>query len=329
MIASEVRILPSDFTPVTSSDYSTTKDSVTVSVVGSTVTADQMRIFKGKTITISSEKDITSIVFVCTANGTNQYGPGCFAEQEGYTYEAQGKTGTWLGITNSITFTASSNQVRVTQILIMFNTPTDTTSQDTTIVPSVYTPLDTITCDSARIAALANVTDSAIVKGYVTDTVLTSKGVHYFWMADSVNGGHVFEAYNVTHNPNVGDLIWIKGKLTKYGTTPEMSAPEFGVILPAEVDTTSQDTITPVVPESIMAPGENANNATVNDKPAVKVGTSKKVGNMTITVPSNATKLTLYAAAWKAEDGTEITITPRIRIVLLIRFLLIIQTPSI
>ena len=315
MMTTEVAILPSDFTPTEAADYSLTKDSVTIEVVESTVTAEQMRIFKGKTITISSPKDITSIVFTCTANGTTKYGPGCFGEQEGYTFEENGKTGTWLGNAKSVTFKASSNQVRATHILIMFNdsvipTPTDSTSQDTTIVPPAYTKLDTITCDSARIAALANVTDSAIVKGYVTDTTTNKNGVHYFWMADSVDGGKVFEAYNVAYNPNIGDLVWIKGELTKYYTTPEMIAPEFGVILPSEVDTTSQDTITPVVPEDIMAPGENANNATVNDKPAVKVGTAKKVGVMTITVPSNAAKLTLYATAWKSEDGTEITIMP-------------------
>lgn len=118
MIAAEVIITPSDFTAATESDYSTTKSGVTVAVTASTVNADQMRIFKGKTITISAESNITKIVFTCTANGTAKYGPGCFAAQAGYTYEESGKTGTWEGSAKSVSFTAESNQVRATQIVV-------------------------------------------------------------------------------------------------------------------------------------------------------------------------------------------------------------------
>jgi len=118
MMAAEVTILPSDFTPVETSDYSTVKSGVTVAVTASTVTADQMRIFKGKTITISADVNITKIVFTCTANGTAKYGPGCFAAQDGYTFEAEGKTGTWAGEAKSVVFTAETNQVRATEIVV-------------------------------------------------------------------------------------------------------------------------------------------------------------------------------------------------------------------
>lgn len=114
----QVTILPSDFTAVESSDYSTTKSGVTVAVTASTVTADQMRIFKNQTITISAESNISSIEFTCTANGTAKYGPGCFNAQDGYTFEAAGKKGTWIGSATSVTFTAESNQVRATQIVV-------------------------------------------------------------------------------------------------------------------------------------------------------------------------------------------------------------------
>lgn len=118
MMAGEVTITPSDFTAVENSDYSTTKDGVTVAVTASTVTAEQLRIFKGKTITISAESNITKIEFTCTANGTAKYGPGCFAAQNGYTFEESGKTGTWTGSAKSVTFTAEANQVRATQIVV-------------------------------------------------------------------------------------------------------------------------------------------------------------------------------------------------------------------
>lgn len=116
--ANPVTITASDFTPVESADYSTTKEGITVAVTASTVTADQIRVFKGKTITISAASNITSIEFTCTANGNAKYGPGCFAAQPGYTYEATGKKGTWTGSSTSVVFTASTNQVRISQMVV-------------------------------------------------------------------------------------------------------------------------------------------------------------------------------------------------------------------
>ena len=111
MMATEVTFTPSDFTAATSDDYSTTKGGVTVSVTSSTVTADQIRIFKTESITISAASNITSIVFTCTANGAAKYGPGSFGAgaPAGYTYEESGNTGTWVGSATSVSFTASSN----------------------------------------------------------------------------------------------------------------------------------------------------------------------------------------------------------------------------
>lgn len=117
--ATEITILPTDFEAATSANYSTEKDGVTVSVTASTVTNDQLRIFKNQTITISSTVgNMTKVVFTCTANGTAKYGPGCFEEHEGYTFEANGKVGTWEGDAASLTLKASSDQVRVTEIVV-------------------------------------------------------------------------------------------------------------------------------------------------------------------------------------------------------------------
>ena len=121
VMAQDVTFTPSDFTPVESSDYSATKNGVTVSVTASTVTSDQMRIFKGKTITISSTVgNITKAVFTCTANGTAKYGPGCFATPAvgEYTFESEGKTGTWTGDAAEFSLTAETNQVRVVSIVV-------------------------------------------------------------------------------------------------------------------------------------------------------------------------------------------------------------------
>ena len=61
--------------------------------------------------------------------------------------------------------------------------------------------------------------------------------------------------------------------------------------------------------EVSFAAGENATTCTVNGKDGIKVGTSKKGGGITITVPANTTKLTLHAAAWKGVTGLSVGIT--------------------
>ncbi len=80
--------------------------------------SDNVRIYKNATITISASA-IYSIQFECTASGTSQYGPGCFAEQSGYSYN--GAIGTWTGNSASVVLTASSNQVRFTRITIIYS----------------------------------------------------------------------------------------------------------------------------------------------------------------------------------------------------------------
>lgn len=93
-----------------------TKDGVTLAVTqGNFGNGSQFRIFKGQTITVSStDGTVTSIVFTCTASGDAKYGPGCFSNLEGYSYED--KTGTWTGSASEVTFTAKTNQVRATLI---------------------------------------------------------------------------------------------------------------------------------------------------------------------------------------------------------------------
>ncbi len=53
-----------------------------------------------------------------------------------------------------------------------------------------------------------------------------------------------------------------------------------------------------------LTAGTNGAAATVNSKAAIKVGTSKKSGDMTITVGAGATTLNLHAVAWSGAPGT-------------------------
>ena len=118
----------------------------------------------------------------------------------------------------------------------------DTPGGDT---PGGDTPAtDTLTCADARTLALGGNTDERIIKGYVTQYISEwqekFKNVS-FWMADATDGGQVFEAFRVVCNtaeeaPAVGDLVWVKGNLTKYNSTPETAAGgSFGILAKSTV----------------------------------------------------------------------------------------------
>ena len=117
--ATEVTIVPSDLDPVTSSDYTLTKDGVMMAVTASTVTNSEFRIFKGQSIAFAAigSGSITKVVFTCTANGTEKYGPGNFTGA-GYTFEEAGNQGTWEGNAAAVALTAESAQVRCTKIVV-------------------------------------------------------------------------------------------------------------------------------------------------------------------------------------------------------------------
>ena len=61
--------------------------------------------------------------------------------------------------------------------------------------------------------------------------------------------------------------------------------------------------------DATMAAGTNGSAAVVNGNSAIKVGTAKAGGDMTITVGEGATTLSLYAAAWKGVNGLSLNIT--------------------
>jgi len=95
-----------------------TKDDVTLTVSSGVLgRTDNYRVYKGHTLTVSSAKgNITKVVFTCTANGNEKWGPGCFEDPTPGSYTYEGTTGTWTGDAASFTLTAKSNQVRATKI---------------------------------------------------------------------------------------------------------------------------------------------------------------------------------------------------------------------
>ena len=93
------------------------KDGITIATTSGGLKAAQYRFAKGSVTTVSSAiGNILKIEFTCSASGTEKYGPGCFAAQTGYSYE--GNVGTWTGSAASVEFTAETNQVRATKIVV-------------------------------------------------------------------------------------------------------------------------------------------------------------------------------------------------------------------
>ena len=104
--------------------YTITKDGVTITVssgiLGTYNNENHYRIYKNQKLTITSTVgNVKKVTFTCTANDDAKYGPGCFTWSTGdYTYS--GANGTWTGNASEVVFTASTNQVRASQIVVEF-----------------------------------------------------------------------------------------------------------------------------------------------------------------------------------------------------------------
>ena len=123
----------------TATAYTITKDGVTMTVssgiLGSYNNENHYRIYKNETLTITSTVgNIVSVEFTCTANDDAKYGPGCFTVADG-SYSYSGAVGTWTGSANEVVFTASTNQVRASQIVVKVATSTAVENVTTVVIP--------------------------------------------------------------------------------------------------------------------------------------------------------------------------------------------------
>ena len=102
--------------------YSVTKNGVTMTVssgiLGTYNNENHYRVYKNQTLTLTSTAgNIVKVEFTCTANDETKYGPGCFTASTG-DYNYSGPVGTWTGSASEVVFTASTNQVRATQVVV-------------------------------------------------------------------------------------------------------------------------------------------------------------------------------------------------------------------
>ena len=255
--------------------YTITKGGVTVEVssgiLGTYNNEMHYRIYKNQTLKITSTAgNITSVEFTCTANGDTKYGPGCFTVDGGdYTYAEA--VGTWTGSATEITFTAATNQVRATQIVVTIDgevgeTPEQPETPEEPETPETpETPAGVITCAEALAICLetgeTSTTETYTIRGYVTE-IKTAYSEQYgnisLWLADTPDGGQVLQAYRVKPvntadiNVAVGDYVEVVGTLVNYmGNTPEVNAGgTYTIITAGEGGETPEEPETPVTPEN-------------------------------------------------------------------------------
>lgn len=167
-----------DATVDKSSGTTLTKDGITLSLEKGTSTTSgsgcgpldngtDYRPYKGNILTISSEYNITKIVFTCTANGTAKGGPGGFKTSSGYSYKD--KTGTWEGTSKSIAFKAEVNQVRAKTIKVTYDAPEET---------KCATPTFNLTADATytdvQDLVITSTTEGAQIEYTITGDKLTA-----------------------------------------------------------------------------------------------------------------------------------------------------------
>ena len=255
--------------------YTITKGGVTVEVssgiLGTYNNEMHYRIYKNQTLKITSTAgNITSVEFTCTANGDTKYGPGCFTVDGGdYTYAEA--VGTWTGSATEITFTAATNQVRASQIVVTIDGEVGETPEqpetpeepETPVTPE--NPEGVITCAEAVAICEATgetaTTETYTIRGYVTEIkeAYTDQYKNVScWMADEKGGGQVFLAFRVKpinaadQAVKVNDYIEVKGALVNYyGNTPETTAGgSMTIITAGEGGETPEEPETPVTPEN-------------------------------------------------------------------------------
>lgn len=121
----------------TQAEYQVAKQGVTMVVssgrLGTFNSETHYRIYKNQTLTLTSTVgNIIKVEFTCTANDDAAYGPGCFAVADG-SYSYSGPVGTWTGNAASVIFTASTAQVRASQIVVTLATETTGVEDVTTV----------------------------------------------------------------------------------------------------------------------------------------------------------------------------------------------------
>lgn len=197
------------------------KDGITLLLTdGKLNNGTDYRTYKGNILTISSEYNITKIVFTCTAKG----GPGGFKTSSGYSYKD--KTGTWKGTSKSIAFNAEANQVRAKTIEVTYDAPVETKCAKPTFnltADATYTDAQTLEITSTTADATIHYT----VNGGEEKTGQPAEFTE--------NGKYTVDAWATKDNLTASDHASIKFTIAKKMNKPTFNLTEGAVYGEAKV----------------------------------------------------------------------------------------------
>lgn len=249
-------------------------------------TGTAVRIYKDNTLTITADgKYITKLEFTYGDNTT--LGKNNFSG-EGWKFQ----NGAWFGTNQTSVVVTGTATTRIQTVKVTFGDEVGVLPED---------PASSIEIDDVEVEVEGEVTIAAktINPGTADFTLSTESdkisidGKKITGVAEgtaevtatvaAVEGSHKASSTTFT--------VTVNAKST---TTPDPEPTDYSTI------ETSNATLTA---------GTNGSTATVNGYDAIKVGTSKAGGDMTVSVPANTTKLHVHVAAWKGVNDCSVTVS--------------------
>ena len=244
-----------DATVDKSSGTTLTKDGITLSLEKGTSTTSgsgcgpldkgtDSRPYKGNILTISSEYNITKIVFTCTANGTAKGGPGGFKSSSGYSYKD--KTGTWEGTSKSIAFKAEVNQVRAKTIKVTYDAP-----EETKCATPTFNLENGKTYADAQTLEITSTTADATIHYTINGGAETTGQPAAF----TENGVYTVDAWATKDNLTASDHTSIKFTIAKKMNKPTFNLTEGAVYGEAKVLEITSDKVGAQIEYTIVGGG--------------------------------------------------------------------------
>lgn len=218
-----------DATADKSSSTTLSKDGITLSLTagsngsGTLNNGKDYRPYSGSTLTISSEYNITEIVFTCGKNGKTKGGPGNFTvTQGGGSYVYNGNVGTWTGSAKSISFKAGA-QVQAKTIEVTYEEVAET---------KCATPTFNLTADAtytdAQDLVITSTTEGAQIEYTITGvnlaTPITGKQASPATIPLIAN-----DIYTVTANATKEGLEVSEPAELTFGIDKKMNKPTFNL----------------------------------------------------------------------------------------------------
>lgn len=244
-----------DATVDKSSGTTLTKDGITLSLEKGTSTTSgsgcgpldngtDYRPYKGNILTISSEYNITKIVFTCTAKGTAKGGPGGFKTSSGYSYKD--KTGTWEGTSKSIAFKAEVNQVRAKTIKVTYDAP-----EETKCATPTFNLENGKTYADAQTLEITSTTADATIHYTINGGAETTGQPAAF----TENGVYTVDAWATKDNLTASDHTSIKFTIAKKMNKPTFNLTEGAVYGEAKVLEITSDKVGAQIEYTIVGGG--------------------------------------------------------------------------